>query len=505
MWLYLGPLLTITVLLGAVAIVRLRGRRKPRAMKMMARRLVSDPEYARSVSSRLAARAEAMDVAQAAPPPPYEAIPTLVQQLLCADTLEHDVARVHLEKVKIEAESALLAAFDDPRCTWKREGSHAMDSAPAERVANLLQSIPSRALGERLAELVDHSEWHVYSKAVQARAALGRPDLVPFVIQQMEAGSIRQSSAEKGVALAIRHGWAQPGFIEELFAWAKETTLNPAKKHSAWAVKFFAEHGGVAAIEALQSPDVLSLENNRTIHFALEELNQRSIAVEPTLLNRFIEKSLASATQWPWQCVFRPALKSLALTHPSQALGIAESQIDNDHEQFSRAAVDFAREWHGLPETWRIDPLAAEMLSVEDRAIVARLVTCRSVFAEVANGGLSQYFFNTSGDEWPRAVEALRAIGFPEGAEALERAARIVHPDGASTNRDVRMGQYARLSEAAEAKLDEFDSLFWKADDPVTLRYMLRHRDLFQRLREVSKALSAHADDNENDEDQDED
>ena len=95
----------------------------------------------------------------------------------------------------------------------------------------------------------------------------------------------------------------------------------------------------------------------------------------------------------------------------------------------------------------------------------------------------SAYFFNSSGDEWPRHAQALRAIGFERGAAAVEEASRLIQPGGAGLDRGQRIAQYAALSERKEARLDELSKLFYS--DAPRLRFMLRHKDLFARVRKA--------------------
>ena len=56
-------------------------------------------------------------------------------------------------------------------------------------------------------------------------------------------------------------------------------------------------------------------------------------------------------------------------------------------------------------------------------------------------------------------MRALRAIGFEQGAEAIEEASRLIHPTGASIEREERIAQYARLSERAEGHISNFERL----------------------------------------------
>ncbi len=455
----------------------------PRAIKTLARRLSNEPDFGRSTSETLAKRSETLRTAETAPPPSASELPELMNQLLVNDELLNKVAMIRLAKAGGSAEELLLATLEDPRCTWDRKGLSDLTNTPWERVARQLLGIPSRRLGERVETLVDNPAWQIHSIAVQARVSLGRKELVPWVLSQLAAGDVRQDYAEKGVDMAMAEGWAEPEFVQRVLEWSKAATLDKSRKFSAWAVGFYARNGGAEAIGTLQSPEVLSLENNRTIHFVLDQLNENRVRVPEATLRPLIEKSLRSET-WPWPHVFRPALDALAISDREAALALAESQLSRTDGPYAFGAITFIRKSNGLPRGWELIPPKGMALSEGEMKILEDLAICSDVFGEVGNGGLSQYFFNSTGDNWPTAVQSLERIGHSEGSRALSEAAHLVHPDGASTDRNVRIKQYANLSAKNEKRFDELDPVFWsKTTDRVELRYMLKHKELFARLK----------------------
>ena len=470
---------TAGVLAAAWAIWRWT-RRRPRAMKQFARDLVEHPDYHAREQKKHERLVRVMDEAEAAPPPPPAEFPRLIDDLLSHHKHRVNVAVIRLEKVAAAAEQLLLAALEDPRATWTRDDAQSVASAPAERVARLLAAIPSRVLGDRIGHLADHPDWHVGDLAVRARAALGRADDWPFV-----SGKLAEQcgATQQGVELAIEKGWAEPAFLEGLREWAERTALDDSRPFSFWAVAFYAEHGGPAAAEALGSPRVLSVSNNRTVHAALELLNRRGVRVRPEVVRPLLDKALACPETWPWNCVFGPALRALAASDPDAAARLAESHLDRPGSLHHREALDYLWEWAGLPMPYAVEPPAGMALTDAERGLVRALTDCSIVYGQVCNGRLSQYFFNSSGGAWPRHAEALRAIGFEPGAAAIEEASRLIHPDGAGLDRGERIAQYAALSERKEKRLDELSKLFYS--DAPRLRVMLRHKELFVRIRKA--------------------
>ena len=234
--------------------------------------------------------------------------------------------------------------------------------------------------------------------------------------------------------MALREGWAEPAFSDEL---EKGPSGLPSRFAPVLLLgrRVLRERGGPAADEALRSPLVLSVSNNRSVHAALEQLNRLGVRLEPGWSSRYSTRRSRARKPGPGPGCFGPALRMLAASDPDGAARLAETHVDRPESPHHREAVKFLRESAGLPMPYAVEPPAVMALTDAERGLLEDLVDCWLVYAEVCNGGLSQYFFNSSGDEWPRHVEALCAIGFEEGAAAIEDAARLIHPDGANLKR----------------------------------------------------------------------
>jgi hypothetical protein len=458
-----------------------RTRSRPRAMKEYARDLVEHPEPHEAEWEEHEQLLRAMDAAEAATPRSATEYPRLIDDLLSHDERRVRVAEIHLEKVAADAEQLLLAALDDPRAIWTEDDFRSLKSAPAERVARLLARIPSKALGERIGHLADHPDLNVRYRAAPARAALGRADDLPFILSKLAE---QCNFTQEGVELSIKKGWAEPAFIEGIREWAERTALDDSLPFSFWAVTFYVDHGGPAALKALRSPRILSVSNNRTVHAALEQLNHHGIRIEAEVVRPLLDKALASPETWPWDCVFGPALHALAASEPEAATRVAEAYLERPEDYRNHSeAIDFVRKSAGLPMPYAVEPPASMELTDAERQKLDAMAECSIIFGEIHNGRLSQYFFNSTGGNWPSHVRALRTIGFEPGAAAIEEASRLIHPSGASLDRNERITQYAALSERREKRLDELSCVF--SSDAPRLRFMLQHKELFVRVRKA--------------------
>jgi hypothetical protein len=85
--------------------------------------------------------------------------------------------------------------------------------------------------------------------------------------------------------------------------------------------------------------------------------------------------------------------------------------------------------------------------------------------AEINNGGMHQYLFNSSGDFARETPDVLRRIGAPVAAVLLERANAYFGPEGPPTNRDSRMEQLLALPEDEQQEIHHLTDEFFDAED----------------------------------------
>ncbi len=95
---------------------------------------------------------------------------------------------------------------------------------------------------------------------------------------------------------------------------------------------------------------------------------------------------------------------------------------------------------------------------------------------EYDNGGISQFFCNSSGETWQECVKALREMGCPVTANSVEQyAARLGLKPGGKSGRDT----YAELSDERESELEAQARIF-AGDERLVRRsteYILAHAD----------------------------
>jgi hypothetical protein len=95
-----------------------------------------------------------------------------------------------------------------------------------------------------------------------------------------------------------------------------------------------------------------------------------------------------------------------------------------------------------------------------------RMCCCLTDFqVEVNNGGLHQFLSNSSGQFAKETPAIMREIGAFRAAEILEEVNSMLGPNGPMTDRDERLKQLERLTQADENRIDELDRVYFKDED----------------------------------------
>jgi hypothetical protein len=102
---------------------------------------------------------------------------------------------------------------------------------------------------------------------------------------------------------------------------------------------------------------------------------------------------------------------------------------------------------------------------------------------EVNNGGHSQYFINSSGDEWQKALAGLEAMGFTGRLAIFREAIGKFGGTGPSTVRANRQDQLAKLARKDDTLFDALDERYYQSTEvieAITARYVITHAEAFK-------------------------
>ena len=88
--------------------------------------------------------------------------------------------------------------------------------------------------------------------------------------------------------------------------------------------------------------------------------------------------------------------------------------------------------------------------------------------ADVNNGGFSQYYFNSHGDNSAYAPAALRAVGANAMARIVDQANAVFGRAGPPADRDARQRAIEALGSSAEETWGKLDTDFFAYPDDLT-------------------------------------
>lgn len=97
----------------------------------------------------------------------------------------------------------------------------------------------------------------------------------------------------------------------------------------------------------------------------------------------------------------------------------------------------------------------------------------RELIDEVDNGGLSQYFFNSSGDDCAYALEGLSKMELESVATILKQACAQFRPESPSPNRHRRQQQLQGISKTTETVFSKLDDDFYKFGEELETKSLL--------------------------------
>lgn len=103
--------------------------------------------------------------------------------------------------------------------------------------------------------------------------------------------------------------------------------------------------------------------------------------------------------------------------------------------------------------------------------------------AEINNGGLAQYFVNSSGDNWRDALAGLEAMGSTDRLAVVREAISLFGSDGPSESRDKRQDQLSKLYKKNNSIFEALESRYYDSDEVVEVlatRFVLSHPASFR-------------------------
>ena len=310
------------------------------------------------------------------------------------------------------------------------------------------------------------------SEAIRKNVALiigsiGLSDSLPILKRMLadEAEYVR-SYALMGIDRAVDGKRIHPDAIGAFFdlvaeMWPADTAFEVCDSIPSILLELERER----AVERLMRDDLFTAEFE-PVWRILQAFDAHAVEVPREKLVKLIASVKAEPLKYPLDNVLEEAITLLGAHRHADDLPMLERFLQHPNKDVMRGAVAGLRKYHRFEESardpWKVwDTQGWQALTTVEQHVLAVQV----LDGEVRNGGFAQYFFNSSGNNWPSALAGLEAIGATKHLALLQTICDQFPDSKPSTDHDARQDQLASIVRRHEDPFSEQDSAWYKIKD----------------------------------------
>jgi HEAT repeat protein len=357
-----------------------------------------------------------------------------------------------------------------------------LPETPFKRLCDLLVDDPPAECVALLVTFLDEPSAQIRKEAILVTAVVGAESiLMPVRKALSDEDEYVRSYAIIGIQRAIKNKRLSDVCRKELFEDVGK--LLSDGKNGGSAVELLLQLDERSATEWLLSDKSLTLDS-RCLHYVLQALNERSILVPRERLLFLFGKLQSTESEYPATYQLREVLHA-----------IGKHKVEKDREELGKYLAHKERvvaegAASGLLASHGLGGFRASIWNTIEKGGIRALTPAQRHYhavmmldGEVNNGGLSQFFFNSSGGEWRDALAGLEAMESKERLAIFREALAKFGERGPSTNRDERMTQLAKLAKANDKLFGDLDSRYYASKEVIevmAMRYVLKHPEAFR-------------------------
>jgi HEAT repeat protein len=363
----------------------------------------------------------------------------------------------------------------------KPTGKNLLPEAPFNRACDLLGDSPGHEAVEALAPFLSDPSKEIRKDAALTIAKTGAATITPLVRKALlDQDEYVRSYALMELEFALDRSGLSDSVQAELFPDVLNLLL--ANRNADKAADILYRFNSARANHYFLSQEVITPESP-ILHEVLEVLANAKVPVPRNDLKSLIASLEMQELKYP---------KTYALGEALRLLGQQQREEDRDlirrlttHPEGCVAEGAAA----GLLCSFGLDGFEKKIWDTEEQFGYESLSEHQRLYsavflcdAEINNGGLAQFFVNSSGDRWPDALAGLKAMGFQERLAVLDEAIAKFGSAGPSTIRNMRQNQLSKLYRRDDTIIDSLDTRYYNSSEVVEVlasRFVLANPEGF--------------------------
>lgn len=364
----------------------------------------------------------------------------------------------------------------------KPTGENLLPEAPFNRACNLRGDAPPTNAAALIAPFLDDPADEIRKDAALVLGTIGTQEvLTPLRKAFADPDEYVRSCGLIGLQRAIENHRLDEQCARELYQDIAQLVI-AGKNHDQSAALLL-------SIDPTRATDLFLSDRVFTatapsLHEALEALADKRIAVPRERLLSLIADLEKSELKYPKTYALGESLRLLGQHKLASDRPFLEARTSSSEPRVAAGAAA------GLIASFDLEGFEQRTWDAKSTSGFSTLKPAQKQYlavlmydGEVNNGGLSQYFFNSSGDHWRDALAGLAAMGFSERHTVLREAVSKFGKDGPSQDRERRQEELAKLARKNDALFDALDDRYYKSKEVIevlTQRHVLQNAGAFK-------------------------
>lgn len=355
------------------------------------------------------------------------------------------------------------------------------EEAPVMRVCDLFDgNMPAQAL-PLLWPFLSHESDAIRKNCVLAIAETGLPESLSAIERALEdTDEYVRSYALMGMKRAIDANVLSPTVAKGV--WPSLESLVRRDQNLDKAAGILPQLDSTRAESFLLSDEILDADR-RYLHEILRVVNRFDLPIGRDTVNSLIQTYADREMKYPNNYALGESLALLGVHKMAEDTALLEEFSNHPDDKVSEGAARGLIAVHGLQNfedrIWDKEKSGGWQSLNKDQQMYLAVFW---LDAEVNNGGHSQYFFNSAGDNWEVARDGLKAMGFAERLAIFNGVLGLFGKERPFHDRDERHEQLASVYADNEEAFDEFDSKYYAANESVDVllrRFVIQNAGSF--------------------------